>query len=329
MAENGKSLAITEKNLVDAAENNINKLMKNGRLDVPPNYSVSNALRTAYLVLTETVDANKNPVLEVCTRESIVNSLLMMVTQGLNPAKKQGYFIAYGKTLTFQRSYFGAIHIAKQVDPRIEDVVGEVVYAKDTFEYEKKRGKTLVIRHVQKLENVNSNEIIAAYATILYYDGSEQSIVMTLQEVHQAWRQSKQAVFAGNGALNANTVHGKFTADMAKRTVINKACKFVINSSDDNNLMLANVNNADLAVAEAAAAAEIAENANTIQVDENGEVIDIPVEQERTTEEQPEQEPQAEQPPEPKQPAEKPKARSNRPAPTPPEPEGAHGDADF
>jgi recombination protein RecT len=40
-------------------------------------------------------------VLQACTRDSIANALLDMAVQGLNPAKKQGYFIAYGKQLVF------------------------------------------------------------------------------------------------------------------------------------------------------------------------------------------------------------------------------------
>ncbi|RME62433.1 MAG: recombinase, partial [Nitrospirae bacterium] len=42
----------------------------------------------------------KGPVLQVCTKESIVNALLDMCIQGLSV--NQGYFIPYENILTFQ-----------------------------------------------------------------------------------------------------------------------------------------------------------------------------------------------------------------------------------
>ena len=277
-------LEIMKKDVVDVVGDRIRSFQETGELSFPPNYSPENAMKAAWLILQETkakvkVPGEKwpieRPALEVCTKNSVANALLSMVVQGLNPQKKQCYFIAYGDQLTCQRSYFGSIYIAKQVNPDIEDIVGEIVFDGDIFEFEKRRGKTVVTRHVQKLENIDKSRIRAAYATILYHNGTEESVIMTLPEVYQAWGQSKQNVFNDDGTLNAKTTHSKFTGDMCKRTVINKACKIIINSSDDSNLIIKHYNQADVIAAEAEAKERIEAEANTIMIDENGEVIDI------------------------------------------------------
>ncbi len=72
-------------------------------------------MKSAWLILQAAVDKDKKPVLEVCSKNSIANALLDMVVQGLNPAKKQCYFIAYGNGLACQRSYFGTMAVTKQV----------------------------------------------------------------------------------------------------------------------------------------------------------------------------------------------------------------------
>ena len=121
-------VGIVKADTVDVVAAKVRKFQENGELHFPANYSPENAMKSAWLCIQETKDRNSRPALEVCTKSSIANALLNMVVQGLNPAKKQCYFIVYGNQLTLQRSYFGAIHIAKTVDPSIEDVTAHVVY---------------------------------------------------------------------------------------------------------------------------------------------------------------------------------------------------------
>ncbi len=76
--------------------------------------------------------------------------------------------------------------------------------------------------------------------------------------------------FDEKGNLKDSSTHGKFTAEMALKTVINRCCKAVINSSSDNALLLERINrNEDLAD-RAEAEAEIEEVENT------GEVLEFP-----------------------------------------------------
>src|SRR5690554_210800 len=102
-----QELAIMQKGIVDKVQGQIKQFESKGELTFPQNYNVENALKAAWLKLQGTVNKNGAPVLESCTQDSIANALMDMAVQGLTPAKDQGYFIAYGRQLVFQRSYFG------------------------------------------------------------------------------------------------------------------------------------------------------------------------------------------------------------------------------
>ena len=276
------AIAIVKKNVVDKVETRVREFQANNELDIPANYSPSNAMKSAWLILQEVKDRNGKPAIEVCTKASMANALLDMVVQGLNPAKKQCYFIVYGNQLVMQRSYFGAMHVARTVCPEIEDIYADVVYADDTFEYEKKRGRNVITKHTQKLGNVSADKLIAAYCTVLYKDGTERTTIMTLDECKQSWKKSKMSAVNANGEINEKSTHGQYTADMMMRTAINKACKSIINSSDDKSILISR--KLENAVHQVAVEEEVQENANSVFIDiddtptevdtETGEIIE-------------------------------------------------------
>lgn len=276
----GKSeLALLKTDVVDVVTDRIRKFRDSGEIHFPSKYSPENALKSAWLLLQDIKDKDNNPALLACTKDSIANALLDMVVQGLNPAKKQGYFIVYGKNLTFQRSYFGTIHVIKTVDQTVQDVFADVVYEDDEFEYEKQRGKTVITKHKQKLGNVDKQKIIAAYGSIIYKDNREESLIMTIEEIKQAWRQSPTRPLDDNGCIKPNSVHGKFTQEMCKKTVINRLCKIKINASDDNCLIMDRIktSNGDNKTMEVEN--EINQNANKEPLDididiETGEILE-------------------------------------------------------
>lgn len=247
---------------VDAVAKRVAALERGGELHLPADYSPQNALKSAWLALQEVKDRNDKPALEVCTRPSIMNALLDMVVQGLNPAKKQGYFIVYGKQLVFQRSYFGSMAVAKRVDDRIADIVAEVVFKGDEFEYEINRGRKRVVKHKQTLESVDSGEVIGAYCVVYGFDGEEIATdIMTYKEIQNAWKKSKTKPITDQGTLKPGSTHAQYLREMCKKTVINRACKPVINSSSDRLLMQA-ATRSDVVQAEEESEAEIQEHAN-------------------------------------------------------------------
>ncbi|SCG82688.1 recombination protein RecT [Proteiniborus sp. DW1] len=290
-------VAIIEKNIVDNVTNRVREFQRNGELVFPENYIPENALKSAYLMLQETQDKDKKPVLQTCTKPSIANALLSMVVQGLNPEKKQCYFIPYGNKLVLHRSYFGAMHVAKTVDPNIQDIYGMTVYEGDEFEYEIKHGKYVVTLHKQKLQNIHKDKIVAAYGTILYKDGREISEVLTIDQIKQAWKQSAMKPVDEKGNIKAGSTHDKFTADMAEKTAINKVCKYVINSSSDTSIVVQFAKKLDSEIAEAETQAIIEENANQELLDfdtedvieADAEVVDVEPIKEDKPKKEPEQ----------------------------------------
>jgi recombination protein RecT len=197
-----------------------------GELRIPADYSPENALKGAMLILEELKDRNKQPVLQVCTKTSIAQALLKMVVEGLSPLKRQGYFIPYGDELQWSRSYQGSIALAKRV-ANVKDVPANIIFEGDEFEFgiNPATGYMHVIKHIQSLKNIDTTKIAGAYAIVNYNDGRSDLTVMTMDQIRKAWNQG--------ATKGASPAHQNFTDEMAKKTVINRACKTPINSSTD------------------------------------------------------------------------------------------------
>lgn len=254
-------LALIKRDTVDIVAAKVRQFQESRELILPQNYAVENAMKSAWLILQSTVDKDKRPVLQACTRDSIANSLLDMVVQGLNPAKKQCYFIAYGNQLVCQRSYHGTMAVTKRV-ASAKEIDYQVVYGGDEFEYEIVRGKKYVRKHVQKIENVKPDNIAAAYCTVEFADGREHTEIMTWDQIQRAWSKSKM------NPNSADSTHKTFPDQMALKSIINRTCKPLINSSSDDHLFLHHFNRADDEGAELEVEAEALANAN-------GEVVDL------------------------------------------------------
>lgn len=218
--------AVVQKEITSQVLAKISAFEATGELKLPADYSAANALKGAMLILDELKDKNGVSVMQSCTKNSVAQALLKMVVEGLSPLKRQGYFIAYGDVLTWSRSYQGSIALAKRVAD-VKDVTAHVVYEGDVFEYgiNLDTGKKVVYKHDQSLENINKDKIKAAYAIVRYNNGEKETEIMTMEQVRQAWNQ---------GATKGQSpAHKNFTDEMAKKTVINRACKTPINSSTD------------------------------------------------------------------------------------------------
>lgn len=214
-------------NISEQVLSRIEQFQKDGSMILPKNYSVENHMKSAWLALQEVEDKEHHKALQICTKESIANSLLDMVLQGLSVSKKQGYFIVYGNKLIFQRSYFGTIALAKRAGGMVSEPVANVIYEGDDFLYEidPKTAKVAIVKHSQKLENIDNSKIKGAYALVTLADGTTQVTIMSMQQIRAAW---------GQGATKGNSpAHKNFAEEMAKKTVIGRACKAIINSSDD------------------------------------------------------------------------------------------------
>lgn len=259
MAKRELAKSESHKELALGIQNRIDSFVQNGELSLPEGYSPQNALKSAFLVLQETVDRSKKPVLESCTKVSISNALLDMIIQGLNPSKDQCYFIAYGSKLICQRSYFGSMSLVKSLCGA-KDVYANCVHKEDDFEYKIEQGKVEIKLHSQTVESLDS-EILAAYAVIEFEDRKHIEL-MTMKQIKAAWSQG-QIYNEGK-----ESTHTKFSSEMCKKTVINRACKNYINSSVDSGLIINSINRSAVDTEEGKLEKGL-EDANT-------EVLDMP-----------------------------------------------------
>ena len=214
-------LTKASKDLAASVNNRINAMAANGEIQVAPNYSPANSIKFAVLKIQNDEKLSK------CSEHSKANALLSMVVQGLNPIKAQCYFIPYGTEVQLQPSYFGKMAIAMRTGLLAAPPKAHVIYADDTFEYtvDVETGNVKVTKHEQRITNIDNSKIVGAYATTRFKDGTSDTTVMNMKQIEAAWNQGQMKGKSG--------AHNNFREEMAKKTVIGRALKNVINSSDD------------------------------------------------------------------------------------------------
>lgn len=265
VVEQGKKNAelLVNNAFIDGLSMQLQEKTKYG-LSFPADYNPTNALMGAYLIMKETTDKNGKCILESCSQASIANSLMDMATLGLNASKKQGYFIAYGGKCQFQKSYFGNITLARRNG--LKTINAEIIYDGDTFKYHIENGMKVIDVHEQDFMNIDNDKILGAYAVAVMDDGRKVVEVMNINQLKKAWNQRM-----GGLKEDASSTHMKFKDQMAKKTVINRLCKLIGNTSTDGNISeisdrLDEVAEVDMAAEDVAY--EIENNANTVDFEE-------------------------------------------------------------
>lgn len=269
--------AILQKDITDTVNQRVAAMQQDG-LALPPAYSPANALKSAFFAMTNAAGGN---LLEKCTKESIANSLLDMVVQGLSPAKTQCYFVPYQNQLKMTRSYFGTQAVLKRLS-EVKDVWANIIYEGDDFKIAIKDGREVLVSHDTEFSH-RDNKIIGAYCIIEKEDGQQVLTTMTKKEIDASWSQAK-----------TKNVQNKFPQEMAKRTVINRAAKAFVNTSDDSDLLIEAINNTtaneyqdDTERKEAEIIDEIDQNANSEVFDPKpADVIEPPLNPEPESEQQ-------------------------------------------
>ena len=265
VVEQGKRNAelVVNNAFIDGLSMQLQEKTKYG-LSFPADYNPTNALMGAYLIMKETTDKNGKCILESCSQASIANSLMDMATLGLNASKKQGYFIAYGGKCQFQKSYFGNITLARRNG--LKTINAEIIYDGDTFKYHIENGMKVIDVHEQDFMNIDNDKILGAYAVAVMDDGRKVVEVMNINQLKKAWNQRM-----GGLKEDANSTHMKFKDQMAKKTVINRLCKLIGNTSTDGNISeisdrLDEVADVDMVAEDVAY--EIENNANQVDFEE-------------------------------------------------------------
>ena len=270
-AESNKQNAI-----VTQVAKKVQSMVENNQINIPDNYSIVNAVQAAYFKLTEVDFKKKTALIDTATIESVAFSLQDMAIQALSVAKNQGYFIVYGDKMQFTRSYHGTQAVIKRMSG-VKDIWANVIWKGETFDVEyNERGQLAFKAHQVdwKAATGNKDDIEGAYCIIERDDGVQFLTVMTMDEIKTSWSQSSMA-----------TVQNKYPQEMAKRTVINRASKAFINTSDDSDLFIGAVNRTtenefENERKEISPEYEIQQNANTEELDikPDPQVIDMPTE---------------------------------------------------
>ena len=284
--ENGKSEkmatkeqgipAINQATIVDMVGDRVEKWIANGQITLPGDYDVNTAMKFAWLELQTVKDLGDKPLFvdgkldeTVGTRNSLINALLTMAVQGLNVGKDQGYFIIFAKQVTFMRSYFGTERVAIMVQPKIASFASNVIREGDEVTYDLDNGRIKNLVHKTSWENRNK-AITGAYAVAFDIEGKPfSSDIMSTEEIHASWKMSKAKPFDDNGKLKPTSRHAQFPVEFSKRTVLDRLCKPVINTSTDKALLRDMIKRSSELADSADVQEEIQENAN------KGPVIDV------------------------------------------------------
>lgn len=221
-ATNSTAVAEIKKDISTQVLAKIDAFQKSGELTLPKDYNAENALKSAYIILSDP----KNNILEKCDKGSVAEALLKMVVYGVSPIKKQCYFIPYGNKLECSISYAGNIVTAKRYG-NLKSIKANAIFRGDVFEFQvdSETGRRKVTKHTQTLDSIGTNEIVGAYAVYELNDGTIDTEVMSINQIRMAWGQG--------GSKGASPAHKNFADQMACKTVINRACKLLISSSDD------------------------------------------------------------------------------------------------
>ena len=219
------TLQVKEKNITDKVLNQVTFLTQKQNLVLPKNYSVENALKFAFL------DLKANNLLDT-NQDALATALLNMCVQGLNPAKKQCYFINYGGKVGLMRSYHGDRAVAKH-SGIVKDIEAYVIYEGDKVDISYDADTNyLVVDHKTEFKNWN-NAIVGAYAVAVMPDGTKRYDLMTIERIKKSWEMSSNK--------NGNKLQNNFSTDACQRTVTRHLVKNLFNQTTDESLLINNV----------------------------------------------------------------------------------------
>lgn len=220
--QNEIATIVQDTKLADSLIVSLTNLANDGKLFIPDNYSVGNALKSA---MSKIMTSDQCDKLLACTTESKTQALTEYVVQGLDASKNQAYFIPYGNKMQMMRSYFGDALVVKATG-LVVDIYAIVIYEGDVIETGfDDYGRETLIKHQTKFEN-RDNPIKGAYAVAVGINGYKAYSFMTIKEIRASWNMSKNQG-------EKNKLQNNFPQEAAKRTVIRRLVKMIFNTSEN------------------------------------------------------------------------------------------------
>lgn len=185
---------------------------------LPPGFKRERFVLNCITVIQDMMkDKKKREKLEEVKIETIPVCLAKGAYLGLDFFNGECYAIPYGGNMQFQTDYKGEIKLCKRHSKNpVKDIFAKVVREGDFFEEEVDSG----IQKVRyKPQPFSDNQMIGAFAIVLYKDGSMLYDTMSKKEIEkvrdtyskakdsQAWKDS--------------------TGEMYKKTVLRRLCKLI------------------------------------------------------------------------------------------------------
>ena len=125
---------------------------------------------------------NENPQLAKINPAHTIQGLLKGAYLGLDFLNRECYLIPYGTSVQFQTDYKGEVKFTKKYSIRkIKDIYAKVVRKGDEFVEEIVDGKPSIDF---KPLPFNDDEIIGAFAVVLYQDGGMAYEVMSVKDIN-------------------------------------------------------------------------------------------------------------------------------------------------
>lgn len=221
MAGEEKKGVALRNNIGDQVIGRLNELSQ-ANFTFPKDYNYVNAIKMSVLKLQELKDKDKRPALEVCDPRSIQSALFKMATKGLNLAYNQCYAIVRGNELCIDPGYFGNTLMVKRIFPDWEPMPHSIREGDEyVTEIDPKTGKKKLVKHVQKLENMDK-DFIGGYIYLPSKDGDMYLYEMTRKQILTAWSKSSS---------REQATHKQFDEKMLQKTLVNSGCTMIINSN--------------------------------------------------------------------------------------------------
>lgn len=183
---------------------------------------------------------NANPLLQKCTKESLMASVynVALTSLSLNPVLKHAALVPRwnskegGYEASLEPQYQGLIHLAIK-SGTVKAIVANVVYDGDDLDMDYAVLRK-VIKHVPYIiTGKDKGEIKAVYSIALMTDGVEIGEVMSFAEVKDIRDRSESYKAYAAGKIK-NTVWVTDLGEMCRKTVVKRQIKYLSKGKNEN-----------------------------------------------------------------------------------------------
>lgn len=160
---------------------------------------------------------NETPQLAKISPAQVIQGLCKGAYLGLDFMNKECYLIPYGGSVQFQTDYKGEVKFTKKYSVRkIKDIYAKVVRKGDEFTEEIIDGQPSIDF---KPMPFNGEEIIGAFAVVLYQDGGMSYETMSVADINSVRNNYSKA-------SQSKAWKNSFD-EMCKKTVLRRLCKHI------------------------------------------------------------------------------------------------------